>query len=171
MLDGIRLQRRKLDFSAELMQQDLVPILMSIFAIYLPIAMQHRIDLNYYFATEQIAAVIDADLFKIVIRNLLNNAIKFTPEQGKVDIRVENVDDMVQISVSDNGKGMDEKTLQALQSGMVPRTGKENLRDGIGLGLSLCRNALQRMNSGLKIESKPGKGTTISMSFLQSPKK
>jgi signal transduction histidine kinase/Tfp pilus assembly protein PilF len=171
MLDGIRLQRRKLDFSAELMQQDLVPILMSIFAIYLPIAMQHRIDLNYYFATEQIAAVIDADLFKIVIRNLLNNAIKFTPEQGKVDIRVENLDDMVQISVSDNGKGMDEKTLQALQSGMVPRTGIENLRDGIGLGLSLCRNALQRMNSGLKIESKPGKGTTISMSFLQSPKK
>lgn len=165
MLDGIRLQRRKLDLSVELIQQDLVPIVMSIFAVYLPIAMQRRIDLNYYFAEEKIEAVIDADLFKIAIRNLLNNSIKFTQAKGTVDIRVENLGDMVQISVSDNGKGMDEKTLQILREGMVPKAGNEDLNDGIGLGLTLCRGALMRMNSSLEIESTPGKGTKIYMKF------
>jgi signal transduction histidine kinase len=170
MLDGIRLQRRKLNLNVDLVQQDLVPILKSVFAIYLPIAMQKRIALNYDFGSEKILALVDADLFKIVIRNLLNNALKFTDEKGAVTISTALVGDMVELSVSDTGRGMDSKTLQALQDGMILNSAKDNLRDGIGLGLALCRNAIKRMNSSLDITSSPGKGTTIRMKFPSSAK-
>ena len=165
MLDGIRLQRRKLDFYVDLVRQDLVPILMSIFSIYLPIAIRKRIDLTYNFSEEVIEALVDTDLFKIVIRNLLNNALKFTDEQGSVDISVSHEGDYVRLCVSDTGKGMDSKTIKAINDGLVPEINKDRVDDGIGLGLSLCRNALLRMNSSLEIESSPGKGSKISMNF------
>ena len=166
MLDGIRLQRRKMDVNVNMRKQNLVPILMSIFAIYLPISTHKRVDLNYEFSAEDIEAVIDADLFKIVIRNLLNNALKFTDAKGEVKITVAQIGENVELCVVDNGRGMDQNTLQRLRDGLSNSESEESAhQDGIGLGLVLCRKAMLSMNSSMEIDSSPEKGTRIKMVF------
>ncbi len=163
MLDGIRLQRRKLGFLAELEIRDIIPILHSIIGIYLPIAQQKSINLQFSHDAEQIKAKIDSDLLKIVVRNLLNNAVKFTPEHGKISLAVTHSETSVQISITDNGIGMSKREVQTLRRGIGPLRAS-NLRNGdggVGLGFNLSRDALKKMKAKLMIDSIPDQGTTI----------
>jgi len=143
--------------------RDIIPILHSIIGIYLPIAKQKSINLQFSHDAEQIKAKIDSDLLKIVVRNLLNNAVKFTPEHGKISLAVTHSETSVQISITDNGIGMSKREVQTLRRGIGPLRAS-NLRNGdggVGLGFNLSRDALKKMKAKLMIDSIPDQGTTI----------
>ncbi len=107
----------------------------------------------------------DKDLVSIVIRNLISNAIKFTPRYGKILItskpmKGDNLEDLIQISVKDTGVGIDEQTIRKLFKIAETRstTGTEG-EQGTGLGLVLCRECVQQCGGKIWVESKVGEGS------------
>ena len=168
ILDGIRLQRRKLDENTNIQMQDIVPYLSQIYLIYQPIAQQKLIKLDFDFEKPEIFATVDGDLLKIVVRNLLNNAIKFTRERGTITLKVRINPDEINITIEDNGIGMHKKELKALMKRNNQLSGTRTDSMGIGLGWILCRDSLKKMKGKMHIDSQWGKGTTISISLPRS---
>jgi signal transduction histidine kinase len=113
---------------------------------------------------------IDADLklysdplmIETVIRNLVNNAIKFTPENGRIEISAFKQDNNIKISIKDTGVGLTEDELQNLFKidSKVKRKGT-NQEDGSGLGLILCQEFVEMNSGSLSVISNPGKGSTF----------
>jgi two-component system, sensor histidine kinase and response regulator len=163
MLDGIRLQRRKLDDRTNILNQDIIPHLQQIINIYQPIAMHKFITLTFEHRPEQIYALVDSDLLKIVVRNLLNNAVKFTPEKGTISLIAQENNENVRLTISDTGVGMSRSELKALTK--RKKTERKTGSSGIGLGWILCRDAIKKTNGSMTISSEPGLGTTIAINL------
>jgi signal transduction histidine kinase len=102
----------------------------------------------------------DPKAAETIVRNLIGNAVKFTPAGGSVTVRAVKKGSQVEIIVSDNGVGIEPPRLDQLLSGPVVSKDGTGAEKGIGLGLTLCRD-LARSNGGdLKISSELRKGTT-----------
>lgn len=110
----------------------------------------------------------DAHHIDIILRNLMSNAIKFTPQHGLVHVEVISKGSEWQIRVRDTGIGMDadtvERFFQADQRFTTYGTREEK---GTGLGVSLCYDLTLKNNGKISVESEKGKGTTI---FVNLPK-
>jgi PAS domain S-box-containing protein len=117
--------------------------------------------------TENSEAIIIADdnMLKTVIRNLISNSLKYTPQGGEIDIDLKNNIDQIIITVKDNGIGMDKETMDALfKPGIQSKEGTENER-GTGLGLLLCKEFVERHSGRIWVESEKGKGSKFSFSI------
>jgi two-component system sensor histidine kinase/response regulator len=108
----------------------------------------------------------DMNMANLVLRNLLSNAIKFTPQGGEVEVEVVKKSDNIIVSVSDNGLGMDEETLNNLFKSSVneSRPGTNNEK-GFGIGLGLCKEFIEKNGGRLYVESTQGKGSTFSFTI------
>jgi two-component system sensor histidine kinase/response regulator len=103
-----------------------------------------------------------ADLFMLttILRNLISNAIKFTNPGGQISVSSRRSGELEQISIKDNGIGMDESTINRLfrlEEGFS--TSGTSGEAGSGLGLILCKEFIERNNGILSIESQAGKGS------------
>ncbi|WP_428230324.1 tetratricopeptide repeat-containing sensor histidine kinase [Flavobacterium sp.] len=109
----------------------------------------------------------DLDSLKIVLRNLLDNAIKFSNEKGKISFYTqETTPDFCDLIIEDNGIGMNESTIkELLQEGelLAKKSGSEII--GTGLGLQLCKQMIKKNSGTLTIESEINKGTKMILSF------
>jgi signal transduction histidine kinase len=104
----------------------------------------------------------DRELLSSIIRNLVSNAIKFTGRNGYVKIGAVRKGKYVEISVEDNGVGIEEEKLKdifKLESASTTK-GTEN-EEGSGLGLILCKEFVEKNNGEIWVKSKKGKGTTF----------
>ncbi|ULQ57793.1 HAMP domain-containing histidine kinase [Flavihumibacter rivuli] len=101
----------------------------------------------------------DRDMTQLVLRNLLSNALKFTPENGMVIIGSRELDAHVEVYVKDNGAGMSAETIEKLQENAFFTTQGTNKESGTGLGLMLCREYLHRNGGWLSIRSDLGQGS------------
>jgi signal transduction histidine kinase len=111
--------------------------------------------------TKNVIVRTDRNMIEFITRNLINNAIKFTPKGGKINIQVSSENDDVTFSVIDNGQGMDEETKHKIENkDYISNPGTEKEK-GTGLGLSMCQYFLSKINGTLNVESEPGKGTRI----------
>lgn len=100
----------------------------------------------------------------IILGNLLNNAIKYTPEGGKVSVkyRLNRAAQRVEISVSDTGIGIPADDLPRLFDEFFRARNTKTLQvTGTGIGLATVRTLLDRYNGHITIESEEGKGTTV----------
>jgi len=105
----------------------------------------------------------DPDMISLVLRNLVNNALKFTQKGGVVQLSASGRDEWIEISVSDNGLGMDKETIKKLMSDDDHLTTKGTSNEkGTGLGFSLCQDFVKRNAGELFVESTKGEGTRIS---------
>lgn len=107
----------------------------------------------------------DPDIVNIVLRNLISNAIKFTPMGGRIEIRGAERNGVYELVVQDSGIGMDPEVVRKVmaETGISSR-GTLN-EHGIGIGISLCLQLLSRINGVLSIESEPGQGTRVQICF------
>ena len=112
-----------------------------------------------------IVAVADEDMLQLVIRNILSNAIKFTPKGGQILISSKLLDDRVIISVSDNGIGISEDEQTNLFSLKGKSTYGTNKEKGVGLGLVLCKEFIGLQNGTLWFNSNKLDGTTFYISL------
>lgn len=104
----------------------------------------------------------DQDHFKVIIRNLIQNAIKFTPTGGNIAVQTFQDNEYIHIAVEDNGRGMDAETLKNLQEGMIVESNLGTSGEvGTGLGLSLVKELIAKNNGRLMIESRLDEGTEI----------
>jgi len=112
---------------------------------------------------EQSMVYADRERIKIVVRNLINNSIKFTPVKGKIKIWTEQRDGKVSVYIRDNGIGMTEKQLAKIASQDELESTEGTLKEkGTGLGLMLCRDFLRQHDCELKVQSELGFGSTFS---------
>lgn len=109
-------------------------------------------------------AFADGRMVGTILRNLINNAIKFTNENGKILIKVEENEENVILIVKDNGVGMDQETAGKLFDKEVNATtfGTNNEK-GSGLGLKICHDFVITNKGTININSEKGKGTTITI--------
>ncbi len=106
----------------------------------------------------------DLDSLKIILRNILDNAIKFTGEKGKIECSsfVSEDKNKIYLKISDNGIGMNETTVDKLLSNKTLLNKKINQKEiGTGLGIELCKSLITKNNGTFHIESKLNHGTKI----------
>lgn len=125
-----------------------------------PIALGKDISLTN--KIKKTAAFADQDMVQTVIRNLIANAIKFTPSGGSVEVSSQKQGDVVQVTVTDTGVGMSteqaEKIFSLDQKTSTMGTAGEK---GTGLGLPLCKDMLERNGGHIWVESTQGKGSSF----------
>jgi signal transduction histidine kinase len=112
---------------------------------------------------EDLSVTADSDMLATVIRNLLTNAVKFTPTSGEVSISAKPVPfESVEMTITDTGSGMSQEQLRDLFRIDRQRLHKrmEN-EQSTGLGLIVCKELLDKHGSTLHVESEEGKGSTF----------
>jgi signal transduction histidine kinase len=115
---------------------------------------------------------VDLDSLKIILRNLLDNAIKFSHENGKISIyTVETNDNFCQLVLQDSGLGMSPETINELLQDNELLAKKSNTEIiGTGLGMQLCKQMIQKNGGTLAIESQLNQGTKMIMTFPKTEK-
>jgi len=116
-----------------------------------------------------VVVMVDLDSLKVVLRNLFDNAIKFSNENGTLKIYTINESvHQCNLVIEDTGLGMSERTLQTLRTNkIVLPNEREHDRAGTGLGLQLCKEMMEKNQGTLDIESAEGKGTKIQLSLIK----
>lgn len=118
--------------------------------------------------TDETKVWADTHHVDLIVRNLLSNALKFTPDHGLISFHAEDRKGYWQLCVQDTGIGMDEETLSALFEKETNRTtyGTNNEK-GTGLGLALCRELVQRNHGDIWVESELKKGSRFYFTLLK----
>ncbi len=104
----------------------------------------------------------DLNMIKTVLRNLVSNAIKYTNQNGNIDISAEICENNVTITVSDNGVGIDPRHMNHLFDiqDKMPRKGTAGEK-GTGLGLIICKEFIEKHKGKIWVESEPGRGSNF----------
>jgi signal transduction histidine kinase len=112
----------------------------------------------------------DERKFKQILLNLLTNAVKFTPDGGKVEVRARQADGVLQVAVADNGIGIAAAD-QAAVFEEFRQVGRHytNKQEGTGLGLALTKRFVELHGGALTLDSEPGKGSTFTFTLPAQP--
>jgi signal transduction histidine kinase len=132
--------------------------------VYRPIAEIKNIDLRFTFSKD-LMVFADRNMLFTVMRNLLNNAVKFTPEKGEIVVGIDSNQQFAKIWVKDSGIGIPKEKREMvfeLTNGHGKGTKGET---GKGLGLFFCKEFVNMNNGDIFIESAKGKGTTITFTL------
>lgn len=140
-------------FLAELAQDSL--------AKYRILADRHKIDLVLESPPGLPLVFADVALVERVFQNLLDNALKFTPEGGKVTLRLQENEKGVEISISDTGPGIPENEQAFIFERYRKGEAGKNKPSGAGLGLAIVKKILEIHQSAIQLKSIPEQGTTF----------
>ncbi|MBK8662992.1 MAG: PAS domain S-box protein [Ignavibacteriales bacterium] len=103
----------------------------------------------------------DEDILRTVLRNLLSNAIKFSNRNGKIEINLSEFETELEIEIKDFGTGMDEEQQKMIfQVGGVSKKGTAK-EEGTGLGLTICKEFINKLGGRIWFKSAPGEGTSM----------
>jgi len=163
LLEWSRVQRGLLDFSPkevslqELVDESIEPLLAS--------ARNKEIEIKKS-QLNGLSVCADRHMISSVIRNLVSNAIKFTPKNGCIEINSEVSQHFIKLTVTDNGIGMEKGILDNLFKidAKVNRQGTEGEASS-GLGLLLCKEFVEKHKGKLWVESEAGNGSTFSFTL------
>lgn len=110
---------------------------------------------------------------KEILYNLLNNAVKFTPEGGRVWIEAARDGDDLHISVCDTGIGIPEKEQPSIFEKFYQVSNSGGVREGTGLGLPITKHLVELHGGTISVASQPGKGSSfrLVLPLLQEPRK
>ena len=120
---------------------------------------------------KDISIVTEKEMIRIVCRNLINNAIKFTNENGLIELNSRIADGhIVYLTVKDTGIGMTKEAIEKVNAKQYYNTTGTSYEKGSGFGLMLCRDLIAKNGGELIIESELGKGSsfTIKMPFSEA---
>ena len=112
---------------------------------------------------EESKVYVDLDMINTVVHNILNNAIKFTPDEGEIKIYCSNRGNYKKIMIQDNGIGMSEEVISSILNSKGILNNESILPvQNTGLGLKICKEFIERNGGKLTIKSEPGTSTIVS---------
>jgi PAS domain S-box-containing protein len=161
LLDVARIEAGAL--TIEPTDQDPAEIVRDAVELQQPLAERNAIQLTAETGPQLPTISADRERLLQVFQNLIDNALKFTPDSGTITVRAEPAPGEVRFAVSDNGSGIDPEELPHLfdrfwQAGKPTRT-------GAGLGLAIVRGIVEAHGGRIQAESAPGAGTTITFTI------
>jgi signal transduction histidine kinase len=107
----------------------------------------------------------DRDMINLVLRNLISNAIKFTPSMGRISIGIHQHNYFVEVFVQDSGQGITKEAIEKINENNFYTTKGTESESGTGLGLMLCKEFLAKHGGKMHIESAPGQGSIFSFTL------
>jgi len=165
--DGAGTVKRIQDFARQRRDHDFEPVavdqlLMDVNEITRPRwkdrAQASNVHINLNLQINSHALVLgDPSELREVLVNMVFNAVDAMPEGGKLMLSADEVEDQIQISVSDTGTGMTQETRSRVFDPFFTTKGEA----GMGLGLAVCYGIIQRHSGSVDIDSEPGRGTTF----------
>lgn len=166
LLTWSRIQRGMIEYQPQ--QTDVKGVIERNIALLTSNAEQKQITLRSSIP-EKVFAYADPNMVDTIVRNLLSNALKFTGPSGTVDVSTTQDEAHVNVSVSDTGMGIDEKTLPKLfRIDTVYHKRGTAGEKGTGLGLILCKEFVEKNEGKIGVKSEVGKGSTFTFTL---PKK
>lgn len=166
MLDGLLMWSRSQtgEIQMNLQPIDLAQIIEDTVTVLNQSAVNKKIRIRTYLHSQLIWA--DKNMTAFIIRNILSNAIKYTNEEGMIDINTKRNKYNAFVIIKDTGVGMTPDSLSKLfQDNVSYSTFGTANEKGIGLGLVLCKDFMNKMNGNIEIESLHGEGTTVNLLF------
>ncbi len=120
---------------------------------------------------ENLELFADPDHFDFVIRNLLANAIKFTNENGNVEVSASSSEDKITFRVKDNGVGISEARIKKIFQLSAMGTRGTSAEEGTSLGLIICKEFVEANKGSILVESIVGEGTIFSFALNKAKEK
>ncbi len=159
LLDWANAQKGVIPYNPEPIQ--LNSIVYQVIDVLLNTSKQKDINLTYSIPSD-LYVLADRNMLNSIITNLITNAIKFTHKEGNVEVNAQEVGNMVEIRIVDDGVGMTESAMQKLfridMHHSTTGTGNER---GTGLGLLLCKEFVEKHGGKIDVESEMGDGSTF----------
>lgn len=171
LLDISKMEKKAMKLNLEI--GDLSQKLQILVSSFQSLAESQNIEYIIDIASCPVKACYDADKVEKVVINLLSNAFKFTPNDGKVVLQLSYRIDEVHkdqynavLEVTDNGRGIEKQDLEKIFDRFYQVVDKENSdKQGTGIGLALTNELIHLMHGEIDVESIPGERTTFSVTF------
>jgi signal transduction histidine kinase len=144
---------------------DPIPVIQEIVAGAMPLALERGHHLDLELPPSLPTVWVDLDRFTQVIQNILNNALKFTPEGGLINIRGKVDGANLIIEVQDTGPGLSKEEQQRLFNPYHRLPGDRERFSGLGLGLALSKKFVELHGGQIWVKSKKGAGSTFGFSL------
>ncbi|MFA5554298.1 MAG: ATP-binding protein [Phycisphaerae bacterium] len=161
VLDFQKLSANKMKMDMRL--NDIKDVVKDVHNTMIPHAKQKNIHIAIEFDGDLPQAVFDNDRMIQVLTNLINNAIKFTPEKGKITVLTKKQGDDISIRVSDTGMGMPKEALSKIFDQFYQVYQPNQQIKGTGLGLSIVKKIIEMHNGRVEVESELEKGTAFTV--------
>lgn len=157
LLDTTRIEAGELEL--ELTELDLREPVRTVAALYAPTLTEHRLSV----VVPEVPVPIQGDAQRLeqVASNLLNNAIKYSPGGGPVEVSLQLVDGEAELSVSDRGVGIPPEDVDTIFAPFNRRPATAAAIPGVGLGLSIVRRIVRAHGGRIAVESTPGLGSVF----------
>lgn len=158
LLDFSRLSSSSFKYDKE--KLDMVELSKQVHTQLFPRTQSQNIEFNFVTVYKEIPVFADKNRIKEVLINIIDNAIKFTSENGQIDLIIDQEDGNVLITVKDNGEGIKEDEIAFVASKFYKGSSSKSQT---GLGLSICEEIAKAHGGKLVIKSKYGVGTSVTV--------
>lgn len=129
-------------------------------------AISKNIELIFDTNEEEVYVKLDEDFMQRIMINLISNAIKFSRDNGVIQVIVEDLGDDVNVFIIDNGVGMDEEFVRkAFERYAMGKNNETAKLKGSGIGLFVVKRLVEIQNGSISLESEVGKGTVFKLNF------
>ncbi|MDD4954549.1 MAG: ATP-binding protein [Candidatus Omnitrophica bacterium] len=160
LLDVSKIEAGAISVAAKII--DIASLAKNVLNSLRPIADSKKISIIFLSATDKEMAYSDPDHTARIFNNLIDNAIKFTPNGGKITVKIENARAYIKILVSDTGIGISKEDKEKIFTKFCIATSAENqIRKGCGLGLVITKGLVETLGGKIWLESEPGKGSAF----------
>ncbi len=123
-----------------------------------------EISLGHLFASDEIWINANIDRIKQMAINLIDNAIKYTPQGGSVTVLLEDIGDKIVLRVRDTGIGIAKEHIPRIFERFYRvDKGRSRTMGGTGLGLAIVKHIVKSMNGHIEVYSEPGRGTEFAV--------
>lgn len=154
------------EMTIHLQETDFSEFLNHLFASFESLAQSKKIIFNHSQSHLHQLGAFDLDKLEKIVTNLLSNAFKFTPENGRINVRVEYADKHIFMTVQDYGIGIAPERLPHIFDRFYQiDDSNQRQHEGTGIGLSLVKELVEVLNGKIDVSSELGKGTLFSLSL------
>ncbi|MBI4778267.1 CHASE2 domain-containing protein [Candidatus Desantisbacteria bacterium] len=166
-LDVAKIESGKIGMKME--EFNLNEILIAVSQTFIPIAKKKDIHLHINIPEESLLLKGDKTRLRQVLDNLVNNAVKYTPEQGEVILDAEIEAGNIRVSVKDTGMGISkEDQKKVFDKFFRTKTARRTEISGTGLGLSIVKSIVEKHGGSIRLESEVGNGSVFTVILPQS---
>lgn len=164
LLDFRKIVKEKMEL--KISRVDLVPLVEDALDDFREMASERRIELLFTVSNRSVLAWVDPERMESVVYNLLSNALKFTPEGGRIEVilSLREAEECVLLTVRDTGIGIPKDKQEQIfeRFAQASRAVDRNMK-GSGIGLSLCRDIVALHHGEISVESRPGEGAAFTV--------